>query len=178
LWDNARLPGEGGTAYVVVAGQGARRGDEAGYALLLGLSRRLGGNCRRPGPKDWADPRNYPAVLLVYASHALPPEEVLRLLTPQLPDLELIKGGGTRYRLESEAVTVRVLTDPECVFPQVRRQPWYSSPGATVEYAAMSDEDPANQRQAAEVAQRLAKASSALLLDEDGFPWEDSPTPA
>jgi hypothetical protein len=172
LWRDAELPAALPSVYVASHRPHPPQHELLGHDLIVGLCRRLGGQCRHRVGSGWLDIRGLPAEPRVYAPRELLPQEVLRLLASHLPGLELAGRAKRRYELSAPDAAVVARRPPASLFPLVRREHWYSSPEATAEYSILPDEDPQPHERAAQAAQALADATGGLLLDEDGFPWE------
>jgi hypothetical protein len=177
LWEDADMPSDLRRAYVLgyKAGgtsSGYAQDDEMGYDLLRGLSRRLGGRCRRDVDAEWDDLGGEPADPWVFAPVALPAEETLDVLAPHLVDARIVDREGTgEYRIDADGLILWCdpLTPTE--YPQVLAQSWHHSSRDRAEYQFVSDPSAGGPERADTAARVLADATGGIVLDEDGFPW-------
>jgi hypothetical protein len=175
IWRKASLPREGAAAYALTGPSGAIVGsDPTGYELLAGLCRRLGRQWRERAGKPWQDRPETPADQCVLGPRTLPVDELVRLLTPMLGELEpaFIDEDTGEYGLDAPGVVVEVDVDSTQAYPLVRAQPWFASGETLVEYDLVSDGTRDAWIRAAAAAAVLAEAAAGVLLDENGFPWE------
>jgi hypothetical protein len=176
IWRKASLPREGAAAYALTGPSGAIFGgsDPTGYELLAGLCRRLGWQWRERAGKPWQDRPETPADPCVLGPRTLPVDELVRLLTSTLGELEpaFIDEDTGEYGLDAPGIVVELHVESVPAYPLVRAQPWFASRERPVGYDLVSDGTRDAWLRAAAAAAVLAEAAAGVLLDENGFPWE------
>lgn len=185
-WPDPALPALLGAAYVTrlrPTPDDRDWSDDTRHLLLSGLARRLSGQVRDRYSQPWRDPTVLPAAPLVQAPKAaqLAPAALLSLLTSHYPGFAAEAKKSGLYDLQGSdghSDSVWLAADLECpsVFPLARLR--FSATGSTdiVEYGFEHDATAsAELRRMAEVAAAIATATGGIILDEDGFPWPETP---
>jgi hypothetical protein len=170
LASKARLPSDLPIAYLP---EHVQPHDVVNASLLVsGLARALGGTrhpAGGPAPDDmWIDP-----VASVFTTYLLPREEMLKLVSPHLPDAEATEIPLAEYGIGGDGpITIEYggLMSYEPTMPP----PALRDPGATFECAIFVTHDtlpidPELLRRAGEVALAIAAGTGGVPLDINGF---------